>query len=105
MFFGFGTSIESIDTEQVNEKVTQGALVIDIRDPETYKSGHIPKAINIPLAVLRTEVNKLDSAKELLVVCYAGISSKKAVRFLKKAGFDVKNITGGMAAWTGNLER
>ena len=87
-------------------QTTDGAVLLDVRDPEEYASGHIPGAVNIP----REEIEK---AKELIpdqdtpifTYCYSGRRSDYAGISLRKMGYkSVKNI-GGITSYKGTLEK
>lgn len=101
--FGFGAKYESISTEELNESMENGSLLIDIRNEEAYKEGHIKNAINIPIKSLPAKLKELDMSKNYLVICYIGGSSKAATKIMVKAGFNVKNVNGGMKSWNGPL--
>jgi len=78
------------------------ALVLDVRTAADYKKGHIKGAKNIPLSDLTSNIENLakDKDKPVLVYCNSGNSVMRAIRLLKKAGFEkVNNLEGGIAAW------
>ncbi len=77
-------------------------LVLDVRTPADYKKGHIKGAKNVPLSDLATSVDKLadDKSRPILVYCNSGTTVVRAIKLLKKAGFEnVNNLEGGIAAW------
>lgn len=75
--------------------------VIDVREPDEWAGGHLSGATLIPLGELSNRLGELDPARPVVVVCRSGNRSGKATDFLIKSGFkDVKNLTGGMIAWT-----
>jgi rhodanese-related sulfurtransferase len=77
-------------------------LVIDVRSPADFKNGHIKGAKNIPLSDFAASVEKLaaDKDKTVLVYCNSGNTVTRAIKLLKKAGFEkVNNLDGGIAAW------
>lgn len=67
--------------------VGQGALLIDVRDPEEYAAGHLAMAINIPLPELVSGWRKFGVNKKQLIVVYggkaqlAGVTSSLLVKF------------------------
>lgn len=85
---------------------TSGALLLDVRTPKEYREGHIPDSKNIPLQSLdkvKTAADRKDIP--IFVYCYSGGRSRQAVERLKRMGYtNVRNL-GGIAAYTGKVER
>lgn len=80
--------------------------LIDVRQPEEYKEGHIPGAILIPLDKLEDELTRLDINKEAIVYCFAGNRSARAAAILSNYGFKkIKNLTAGIKGWKGKVEK
>jgi rhodanese-related sulfurtransferase len=79
-----------------------GFVVIDARTPESYASGHIPGAVNLPHRTISPETTVWLS-KETLVITYCdGIgcnASTKAAVKLSRLGYRVKEMIGGMDWW------
>jgi len=74
------------------EWVKKGAIIIDVRTPEEYKTGHIPNSKNYPLDNIRSKVNELKkSGKPVITVCRSGARSSIAKGILKSAGIEVVN--------------
>lgn len=67
----------------------RGGLLIDVRSPAEYKSGHLPKAINLPFNELDTYVPRLAANKDeiLLLHCKTGLRSELAAQRLKRQGY------------------
>ncbi len=61
--------------------------VVDVRDLEEYKEGHIPGAINIPVISFASQSGKLDKNKKIIVYCNSGGRSYNAFRKLMKLGY------------------
>ena len=79
-----------------------GALVLDVREPAEFASGHLPRARHIPVGELGKRIDELSRFKEkpVIVTCRSGARSGSACRALKNAGFtQVYNLKGGVAAW------
>ena len=51
---------------------------------------------------LKEKIQLLD-VRTLYVICHSGVRSKMAAKKLKKKGYDVVNVQGGMSAWTGKV--
>ena len=78
------------------------ALILDIRTAAYYKNGHIKGAKNVPLSDFASHVDGLsgDKAEPVLIYCNSGNTVTRAIKLLKKAGFEkVNNLEGGIAAW------
>lgn len=79
--------------------VKAGAVIIDVREPAEYASGHVAGAINIPLSVLPEHVADLKSlSKPLVVYCRSGARSGMARKMLVDAG--VEDVINGKNAST-----
>jgi len=85
-------------TDQIKEAVANGAIIVDVRSPAEYKSGHLKDSVNIPLDVLGNKVADLKKKdKTVITVCRSGMRSTSAASQLKSAGINA--INGG--AWSG----
>ncbi|PEY30135.1 sulfurtransferase [Bacillus cereus] len=74
--------------------------LIDVRTQGEFRGNHIQGFQNIPLNELVQNANHLDKSKEVIVICQSGMRSKRAVKMLKKLGFQhITNVSGGMNAW------
>jgi rhodanese-related sulfurtransferase len=80
----------------------QNAVVVDVRDPNAFRAGHIVGALNLPTADLPARAAELDKYKARPVVLAAQFS-QNAVRgaiLLRKRGFEhVGVLAGGIGAW------
>jgi rhodanese-related sulfurtransferase len=85
----------------------EDALMLDIRDLNEYKEGHIPDAKNIPQSALASRLRELEKYKNkpVILYCRTGARSSSAASVLKKNGFQtVHSLGGGLSAWqTANL--
>ena len=100
MFFLF-TKVDSISTIELEQKLKQNIQLIDVRTPGEFKRGHIKNAKNIPLNEIGNFTPIAD--KKTYVICHSGARSKLAAKKLKKRGFNVVNVKGGMHAWRGKI--
>lgn len=82
-----------------------GALLLDVRTPEEYYSGHIPGSKNIPLQSIGT-VSEIAANKDtpLFVYCHSGARSRRAAELLRKAGYRQVTNLGGITAYEGKVE-
>ena len=82
------------------------AMLIDVREANEYKGGHIPGARNIPFSRIEKTPSAIqDKDMPLYVYCLSGSRSEKAVKALKKMGYtNVKNI-GGYSFYSGKTQK
>ena len=82
-------------------KAAQGAVLVDVRQPEEFASGHIAGAVNVPLS----DIEKADFYKDaqLFVYCLRGTRSRRAVGILKKMGYTRVKSIGGIAGYKGEI--
>lgn len=85
---------------------TGAAVVLDVRTLPEWRSGHMPRAIHIPMDELVARCRELDPDAETLVICAHGIRSAAAGQWLAQAaGFDdVATVRHGMSGWMGPVE-
>ncbi len=74
-------------------------LILDVRQPREYRTGHIRGAQLVPLAELARTVHALPRNREVVCLCRTGRRSRAAARQLSKAGVRAFNLEGGMLAW------
>jgi len=76
-----------------------GSIILDVREPGEFDTGHVPRAINIPLGELRGRLGELDRNRQVLVYCAVGQRSYYASRLLLQHGIQAKNISGGFSCY------
>lgn len=98
--------MKSISTEQLQAKLAAGEKLqlIDVREVEEIKEGHIPGIIHIPLGLLEFRMHELDKNTPYIMICRSGGRSGQATAFLESYGYDVTTMTGGMLEWKGEVE-
>ena len=77
-------------------------LIVDVRSTEQYNAGHLPTAINIPLADLVSKMSSLPKDKTIVTYCsnLTCALAPKAALTLAEKGFKVQELMGGIATWT-----
>ena len=83
--------------------VEQGALLLDVRTPAEFASGHVSGAVNTPLADLSAAVGGLDPDRVIVVYCRSGMRSRQAAQTLRSKGLTVHDM-GGMRSWEGGVD-
>jgi rhodanese-related sulfurtransferase len=89
--------VPQIDPAQADALATEGALLLDVREPEEWDAGHIPGAVHMPLGSL--DIASVPGGRVVVAVCRSGNRSGKAAAVLADSGIDVRNLAGGMKAW------
>jgi rhodanese-related sulfurtransferase len=97
----FGPPMPSVSAAELNERLKNAKrpLVLDVRRPEEFRTGHIIGAKLIPLGELGRRLNEIPKDKEIVCVCASGSRSRSATRMLLGAGYNAINMNGGMMTW------
>ena len=77
-------------------------IVLDVREKEEYRDGHLQGAISLPRGFLEIRVEEAipDRSAPIIAYCAGGVRSLIAARTLHEMGYDnVTSMTGGFAAW------
>jgi phage shock protein E len=83
-------------------ETTDDQVLLDVRTPEEFAEGHIPGAINMDYQSddFAKQIQKLDTASQILVYCRSGKRSAKAADILMENGFRrVSNLENGILEW------
>ena len=97
----FGKPVSTTNATELNDRLknSKRPIVIDVRQPDEYRTGHIAGAKLIPLNKLNSRMKELPQSREIVCVCASGNRSGSATRMLVKAGFNAVNLKGGMNSW------
>lgn len=83
--FGFGPKVDLAELKK------NGAIIIDVRNPGEFKSGHIKGSKNIPLQEIRSKMKGLKKDQVIITCCASGMRSGSAKSILNSAGFEAHN--------------
>jgi rhodanese-related sulfurtransferase len=75
---------------------TDGAFLLDVREPVELVVESVPGAVHIPLGQLRSRLGELPRDREILVVCRSAQRAYYATRILLQNGLKARNISGGL---------
>ena len=89
----------ALSAPAAQQKVSDGAVLLDVRDLSEWRAGHAPQARHVPLAELDDRLTELPADTPIVAVCRSGRRSAVAVRLLNRHGHTASNLTGGMHAW------
>lgn len=101
-YYSAKDSLEPVTRPELWRRVKEGdVVVLDVRASEEFIAGHIPSAVNIPIAELQRRLAELP--RENLIVAYCRgpycLYSFEAVELLRKEGFNVKRLEEGLPEW------
>lgn len=94
-------SLNNYSGTEAKQKVQSGSIMLDVRTAQERSSRSIPSSIHIPLHEISSRVKELEKYKSREIICYcaSGSRSVSAAIKLKKAGFTVGNLQGGISSW------
>ena len=87
----FGQWTPPITGEQAQKLIGEGALLVDVRDPDEFAHGHLPDAVNVPLDSVDERAATFGQ-QPIVLYCASGLRSQSAYARLKKGGLDVHNL-------------
>jgi rhodanese-related sulfurtransferase len=93
---------QDADTLIKNNKNNNDFVILDVRTPDEFNSGHIAGAVNIDYyaADFKAQIAKLDKAKQYLIYCRTGVRAAASVQIMLDSGFkQTQNMAGGITKW------
>ncbi len=89
---GFFSNLFGGPEADFKQMLQDGAVIIDVRTPEEFKSGHIPQSQNIPLQSIQQKLADIKKKnKPVIACCASGGRSSMATTMLKNAGIEAVN--------------
>src|SRR4030065_2581471 len=100
-------TITPVDAKKLIEGGKAGEIeILDVREPAEYERGHIPGARLIPLSILPSRLEEIETDKTTITYCAHGRRSASAASLLKGYGLDkVYSHDGGITAWNGAVAK
>ena len=96
----FGPQVETVDVNEVQRLQSEGAVLIDVREPNEWATGHVQGAKLIPLGSLNSELSKIRPDRQVLFICHSGRRAARATSMANRQGLTAMNVRGGMVQWT-----
>ena len=91
---------EEMDPRRAAELLSENeAQLVDVREPYEHEAGRIAGSLHIELERLPGEAATLDRERPILFYCRSGSRSALAADAFAAAGFDARNLDGGLEAW------
>ena len=96
--------ITEVDTATAADRIADGAIVLDVREPDEYDQGALPDAIHLPRGHLESQVEAklLDKTTEIVIYCAGGVRSAFAAKTMFKTPIAHGMLTAG---YISQLER
>jgi molybdopterin/thiamine biosynthesis adenylyltransferase len=97
------SQIEEVDPSEAREQASNGAVLVDVREPEEWATGHVPGAKHVPKSYLESRIEGAvpDRSQHVILYCASGNRSAWATRTLvEDLGYEqVESMTGGFTLW------
>jgi ArsR family transcriptional regulator len=101
-YFRARDELEPVSRESLVERLRDGLVtVLDVRPEDEFALGHVPGALNVPLAVLDQRLAELPAGKEIIAYCRGPycVLSFEAVAVLRQRGYRVRRLEDGYPEW------
>jgi rhodanese-related sulfurtransferase len=80
-------------------------LLLDVREPWEFEICHIEGSINLPMSQLPRQLDRLDDAGEIVLICHHGIRSLQVAGYLQQRhDGELINLDGGVDAWAREVD-
>lgn len=104
-YFRQRTYLKTLTEDQFREGYRKAQL-IDVREPQEFKNGHILGARNIPVTQMKQRLIEIRKDKPVYLYCASGARSQRAAQLLHKQGYeDINQLKGGFKKWTGKVKK
>lgn len=104
-YFRQRTYLKTLTEDQFREGYRKAQL-IDVREPQEFKNGHILGSRNIPVTQMKQRLIEIRKDKPVYLYCQSGARSARAAQLLHKKGYeDIYQLKGGFKKWTGKVKQ
>ena len=101
-YFANRDALEPVTRAELMHRLRDGVVtVLDVRPQDEFALGHVPGAVNVPLAELEKRLSKLDPGHEIVAYCRGPycVLSYEAVAQLRARGFKIRRLEDGYPEW------
>jgi rhodanese-related sulfurtransferase len=92
-------AVVDIDPAECRLLVDGGAFLLDVREDDEWEAGHAREAVHVAMGLVPDRLDEIPTDRTVVCVCRVGGRSGAVAASLAGAGFDVRNLGGGMLAW------
>lgn len=78
--------------------------LLDVREDWELAVASVPHIIHIPMGQVADRLSEIERDKTVVVLCRSGRRSFEVAKFLQQNGFDAVNLSGGILAWSRELD-
>lgn len=96
---GESPTVVDVGPTEARRLIDEGGFLLDVREIEEWEAGHAPEATHLPMGEVGERADEIPNDRVVLCVCRVGGRSGAVAAALAGAGFDVRNVDGGMLAW------
>ena len=95
--------IRTISMKQLEAYFDSGRefTLLDVREPEQFREGHLEGAVNIPLEELEQRAHELSARAPVVIYCEHGSRSLLAAQILDSLGIAAVSAVGGLVYYRG----
>ena len=91
--------VTDIDPASARELLEAGAFLLDVREDDEWNAGHAPQAVHVAMGAVAERIDEIPADRIVVCICRVGGRSGSVANALAGAGYDVRNVDGGMLAW------
>lgn len=92
-------AVTDIDPAEADRLEKSGAFLLDVREDDEWQAGHAPGATHLAMGLVPSRLDEVPPERTVVCICRVGGRSGAVAAELAVAGFDVRNLAGGMLAW------
>ena len=92
-------TVPTVSPEEALRWVSEGAVLLDVREQVEWDAGHAPQALHVPLGGLASAALPDYRGRRVLAICRSGNRSKQAATLLLARGCDAYSVDAGMNGW------
>nr|WP_239456619.1 rhodanese-like domain-containing protein [Nocardioides solisilvae] len=88
-----------LDLDSFAAAHAEGGFVLDVREDDEFRSGHVPGAHHVPMQEVPDRLDELPRDQRVHVICRSGSRSRQVVDYLRSQGVDAANVADGTGGW------
>lgn len=101
-YFHDRDALEAVSFQALEQLLSDGLVtLLDVRPPDEFADGHVPGALNIPLAEMKARLDEIPPGKDVIAYCRGPwcVLAFEAIALLREQGHEAKRLDGGLPEW------